>query len=43
MRHQIRRVNDDWIPLGNSLTRIDQQIELNDWTRTAKRIFSGRG
>jgi hypothetical protein len=43
LRHHVRRVHDDWIPLGHALARIDREIEINDWTATAKRIFGGRG
>lgn len=42
-RERLRRAHDDWIPLADPLTRIDREIDLNDWTATAKRIFSGRG
>ena len=36
------RVHQDWAPLADGLARIDREIHLNDWTTTAKRIFSGR-
>ena len=41
-RQRLRRAHDDWVPLAAPLVRIDREIDLNDWTATAKRIFSGR-
>lgn len=40
---KLRLVHDDWTPLATHLARIDREIELNDWTATAKRIFAGEG
>ncbi|GAW54754.1 hypothetical protein [Nocardioides sp. PD653] len=42
-RRKLYRVHEDWTPLAEGLARIDQEIRLNDWTITAKRIFAGRG
>jgi hypothetical protein len=42
-RHNLHRVHQDWTPLARDLARIDREIELNDWTATAKRIFAGEG
>jgi hypothetical protein len=42
-RRKLRRVHDDWMPLSRELARIDREIDLNDWTATAKRIFTGEG
>ena len=41
-RLRLARVHQDWTPLADGLARIDREIHLNDWTTTAKRIFSGR-
>lgn len=41
-RLQLHRVHEDWTPLAEGLARIDREIQLNDWTITAKRIFAGR-
>jgi len=43
MRRRLHRVNQDWTPLAEGLARIDREIQLNDWTKTAKTIFGGRG
>ena len=40
-RRELRRVHQAWGPLAHSLARIDREVELNDWTRTARSIFSG--
>lgn len=42
-RKTLVRVHNDWTPLARDLARIDREIELNDWTATAKRIFAGEG
>ena len=42
-RERLRRTHDDWVPLGQTLADIDRQMEINDWTAAAKRLFSGRG
>lgn len=42
-RERLRKTHDDWIPLGRTLADIDRQMEINDWTAAAKRLFSGRG
>lgn len=31
-----------WVPLARDLSRIEHESLVNDWTATAKRIFSGR-
>lgn len=41
-RRRLHRVHKDWTPLAEGLARIDREIQLNDWTTTAKRIFAGR-
>jgi hypothetical protein len=42
-RQKLSSVHNDWTPLARDLARIDKEIDLNDWTATAKRIFSGEG
>ena len=41
-RERLRKTHDDWVPLGRTLADIDHQMEINDWTAAAKRMFSGR-
>lgn len=41
-RRRLHRVHQDWTPLAEGLARIDREIQLNDWTITAKRVFAGR-
>jgi hypothetical protein len=40
-RLRLHRIHQDWAKLADPLTRIDREIEINDWTRTARRVFSG--
>lgn len=40
-RVRLHRIHQDWAKLADPLTRIDREIEINDWTRTARRVFSG--
>jgi hypothetical protein len=40
-RRTLYRVHQDWAPLADPLARIDNEIRLNEWTLTAKRVFAG--
>ena len=40
-RERLRDIHEDWTPLAHNLGRIDHEIQENEWTLTARRIFSG--
>lgn len=41
-RLRLAEVRADNARLSRHLTAVETEIQLNDWTATAKRIFSGR-
>lgn len=40
-RRRLHVIHQDWTPLADSLGRIDHEIRVNDWTKTAQEIFRG--
>lgn len=42
-RLRLAEVRADNARLARHLSEVEREVALNDWTATAKRIFSGRG
>ena len=40
-RARLQDIHQDWTPLAHNLNRIDHEIQENEWTLTARKIFSG--
>lgn len=40
---KLQQVRADWVPIRRHRRAVQREIELNDWTATAKRIFAGEG